>query len=91
MVGDGQRIAVAAVAELELALEVGAPQIVGRGALGQRRAARAVARPAAALDQAVAIENGMDGALGRHPDVAVEPPDQELADLARAPMRLLAP
>ena len=39
MVGDGQRIAVAAVAELELALEVGAPQIVGRGALRQRRAA----------------------------------------------------
>jgi hypothetical protein len=49
-----------------------------------------VARPAAALDQAVAIENRMDGALGRHPDIAVEPPDQELADLARTPMRLLA-
>ena len=47
-------------------------------------------RPAAALDQAVAIENRMDGALGRHPDVAVEPPDQEFADLARAPMRLLS-
>ena len=89
MVGDGQRVAVAAVAELELALEVGAPQIVGRGALGQRRAARAVARPAAAFDQAVAIENRMDGALGWNPDIAVEPPDQELADLARAPMRLL--
>ena len=89
MVGDGQRVAVAPVAELELALEVGAPQIIGRGALGQRRAARAVARPAAALDQAVAIENRMDGALGRNPDIAVEPPDQELADLARAPVRLL--
>src|SRR5450755_961645 len=32
VVGDGERIAVAAVAELELALEVGAPQIVGCGA-----------------------------------------------------------
>jgi hypothetical protein len=30
VVGDGERIAVAAVAELELALEVGAPEIVGR-------------------------------------------------------------
>ena len=45
VVGDGQRIAVAPVAELELALEVGAPQIVGRSAVGERRAARAVARP----------------------------------------------
>ena len=33
VVGDGQRIAVAPVAELELTLEVGAPQIVGRRAL----------------------------------------------------------
>ncbi len=89
MVGDGQRIAVAPIAELELALEVGAPQLIGRSAFGQRRAARAVARPAAALDQAVAVENRMDGAFGRNPDVAVEPPDQELADLARTPVRLL--
>jgi len=90
MIGDGQRVAVAPVAELELTLEVGAPQIVWRGTLGQRRAARAVARPAAALDQAMAIENRMDGALGRNPDIAVEPPDQELADLACAPVRLLS-
>jgi hypothetical protein len=32
MVGDGQRIAVSAVAELELALEIGAPQVIGSGA-----------------------------------------------------------
>ena len=89
MVGDGERIAVASVAELELALEVGAPQVIGRGARGQQRAARAVARPAAALDQVVAVENRMDGAPGRNPDIAVKPPDQEFADLARAPMRLL--
>ena len=90
MIGDGQRVAVAPVAELELTLEVGAPQIVWRGTLGQRRAARAVARPAAMLDQAVTVENRMDGALGRNPDIAVEPPDQELADLACAPVRLLS-
>jgi hypothetical protein len=49
-----------------------------------------VARLAATLDQAVAIENRMDGALGRYSDIAVEPPDQELANLARAPVRLSA-
>ena len=32
MVGDGQRVAIMAVAEQELTLEVGAPQVVGRGA-----------------------------------------------------------
>src|ERR1700688_4003658 len=89
MVGDGQRIAVLAVAELELPLEVSAPQIIGGSPFGQRRAARAVARPAAALDQAVTIENRMDGAFGRNSDVPIEPPDQQFADLARSPMRLL--
>src|SRR5262245_1657446 len=89
MVGDGQRIAVAAIAELELTLEVGTPQIIGPSARGQRRAARAVARPAAALDQVMAIEHRMDGAVGGNPDIASEPPDQQLADLARAPVRLL--
>jgi hypothetical protein len=50
-----------------------------------------VARPVAALDQAVAIKHRMDGALGRNPDVAIEPPDQQFADLACAPMRLSRP
>src|SRR5438445_8854832 len=89
MVGDGQRIAVSPIAELELALEVGAPQIIGSSARGQRRAACAVARPAAALDQAMAVEDRMDGALGRNLDIAVQPSDQQFPDLARAPVRLL--
>src|ERR1700730_15052019 len=46
MVGDGQQMAIPAIAELELAFEVGAPQFVGRGARGERSAARAVARHA---------------------------------------------
>src|SRR5580700_8896906 len=90
MVGDGQRITVSAIAELELALEVGTPQIIGKRALRQRRAARAVARPAAALDQAVAVEHRVDGAFGGNLDVAIEPAHQQLADLAGAPVRLLA-
>ena len=89
MVGDGERIAVAAVAELELALEVGAPQVVRGDALGERRAARMMARPAATRDQAVTVERRMDGAFGRNPDIAVEPPDQEFPDLAGAPVRFL--
>ena len=60
------------------------------GALAEGCAARTMARGAATLDQAVTVENRMDGALGRNPDVAVKPSDQELADLARAPVRLLA-
>jgi hypothetical protein len=31
----------------------------------------------------------MDGAFGRDSDVPIEPPDQEFADLARSPVRLL--
>ena len=82
-------IAVLAVAELELALEIGAPEIVGR----ERRPTAACRSPGAAagrsLDQAVPVEHGVDRALGRNADVAVQSADQELADLAGTPMRLL--
>ena len=84
VVGDGQRITVSAIAELELALEVGTPQIIGRRPLRQRRAARAMARPAAALDQAVAVEHRMDGAFGGNLDTG-ESPRQALSILARTP------
>src|SRR5215470_15014115 len=36
----------------------------------------------------MAIEHGMNGAFGGNPDIACQPPEQELADLACAPMRL---
>jgi hypothetical protein len=88
VVGNGEWVAVPPIAELELALEVGAPEGIGAGAFGQRRAARAMARPAAALDQAVPVENRVDGAFGRDPDIAIEPPDEEFADLAGSPMGL---
>jgi hypothetical protein len=38
----------------------------------------------------VAVEDRMNSAPGRDPDVAIEPPDEEFADLAGAPVRLLA-
>jgi hypothetical protein len=90
MIGDGQRVAVVTVAELELALEVSAPQIVGRHARGQVGYAGARAGSANAFDQAVPMQHGVDGALGRDAHVLVQAANQELANLARAPMGLLA-
>jgi hypothetical protein len=89
MVGYRERIAVEPTPELELTLKISTPQIVGRSALGQRRAARPMTWRATPLDQAVTIENRMDRALGRHAEVLIEPPHQDLADLACPPMRLL--
>src|SRR5215469_9286951 len=90
MVGDGERVAILAIAELELALEVGAPQFVGCLALRQRCTSRPPSRPARDLDQAMPVEHGVNGAFGGNPKIPVQPPDQQLADLARPPMRLVA-
>jgi hypothetical protein len=49
-----------------------------------------VPRPTRDLDQAVPVEHGVDRALGRNPDVAVQSADQELADLTGTPMGLVA-
>src|ERR1700726_592857 len=37
----------------------------------------------------MAVEDRMDSTFGRNPDIAVEPPDQQFPDLARAPVRFL--
>src|ERR1700680_3700866 len=42
------------------------------------------------LDQAMTIEDGMDGAFGGHPHVAGKTPEEKLTDLARAPMGFIA-
>src|SRR5207244_12293879 len=54
-----ERIAIASVGEHELALVVGAPQVIGLHWLGVRGSLRPVAPSRCALDQAVAIENRM--------------------------------
>src|ERR1700731_1722485 len=90
VVGNSQRKAVPAIAELELALEIGAPEVVWRGAGRERRAGRPVPRPPRDLDQAVPVKHGVDRALGRNADVTVQSADQELADLAGTPMGLVA-
>ena len=74
MVSYGQRIAVAAVAELELAFEVGAPQIIRCYALRQRSTGCPVTRSTDTLDQAMSMQNRVDRALGRDTQVLVQPP-----------------
>ena len=51
-----------------------------------------MAAPCHALDQAMAIQHGMDGASGGDPDIASQAAHQELPDLARTltPLRLAA-
>ena len=90
MVGDGERVTVLAVAELELALEVRAPQIVGPDTRRQWGAVRAMTRSTDAFDHAVPVQDGVDSALGGNADVATQSTYQELANLARTPVRLLA-
>ena len=63
MIGNGERVAVAAVAELELTFEVGTPQIIRRNATGEGRAGGAMPRAAETFDQAVAVQDRMDSAV----------------------------
>src|SRR5215210_3251943 len=77
------------VAELELAFEVGAPEIVRRRPSRERCSGRAMARAARLLDQPVSVQHGVDGALGRDAHVPGPAADQEFADLACAPVRLV--
>ena len=83
-VGDGERVAVAMVGEHELALEVGAPELVRLAGPGEGCALSLVAPPSPSRDQAVSIEYGVDGADGGGLDPQFESA-QLLADLGRAP------
>ena len=88
-VGDRRRVAVAPVAEHELALVVGAPQRIRFGRPRERRGGRGAASPAPPLHQMVAIKYGVDGADRRqlHPRDLLP---QFLADLGGAPRGILA-
>src|ERR1051326_6749186 len=72
-----------------LALEVGAPQCVGVRDVSQRCAHGLVTPRFGALHKAMAIEHGMNSALGGNADVTGEALDEQLADLARAPVGAL--
>ena len=88
MIGDGEGIAVASIAELEFALEVGAPEVVGRDPLRQRRAGGAptgIQR----FDETMPAKDRMDRALGGDAKIAVQLTDEYFPDLAGAPVGLV--
>src|SRR5215472_3377889 len=89
MVGDGQRVAVVMIPQQKFALVVGAPELIRVLAEGELGALSTTTHAAAALDQAMTIQHGMDGAFGRDGD-ARESTEQPLADLAGTPAGVLA-
>lgn len=70
-IGDRQWIAVALVGEHELALVIGAPQIVDLARLGEWRSDSPVASSLSVLDQAVAVEDRVHGRDSRRLHVRV--------------------
>ena len=87
-VGDGQRIAISPIGKHELALVIGTPQFIRLGRARQCSALSPVASSGSALDQAVAIEHGMNRADRRRMHIRIKP-RQSFADLGRSPTRLV--
>src|SRR6202041_3058050 len=88
VIGDGQRVAVLPIAQQELSLVIGAPQLIGSLAQRQGSSLSTTTQATAARDQTVSIQDRMDGALGRNLDVR-ESPDQALANFPSAPAGVL--
>jgi hypothetical protein len=86
---DGQRIAVPAIAEHELAFVVGAPKGVGVGRARELGAGGGVWPAAAVFHKPVAIEHGMHGAIGGEVGRGRLPP-QLFANLRCAPAWVLS-
>ena len=61
-IGDGERKAIAPIAELKFTLEVRTPQRVGLQRTRERRTRRVMASPAPPLHQAAAIQHRVDRA-----------------------------
>ncbi len=89
MIGDGQWIAVLTIDEQELAFVIGTPQFIGTLANGESGSLGPTTHTAAALDQAMAIQHRMDGALGRDRN-SRESAQEALANLAGTPAWVLA-
>src|SRR5207249_11624663 len=88
-VGDGERIAVAPIAELELAFVVGTPEGIRLRRARERSAGGRGPAAAAPLDQAVAVEHRVDRTDRRQLHTRGLLPEL-LPDLRRAPARVLA-
>src|SRR5262249_29471538 len=82
--GDRQRVAIAPTGEHELALVIGAPQLIRLTRSGERGSLRPVASSPAALDQAVAVEHRMYRADRRSVDIGIKPSEAFL-DLRGTP------
>src|SRR5882757_1048239 len=85
-VGDGQRITVPLVPHHELALVVGAPELIGCLGHAQRGPLRPITPALPALDQTVACQHRVDRTLGRRSHRWALP-DQPFPDLRSAPVR----
>src|SRR5881296_2987100 len=88
-VGDGERIAVLPIAELELAFVVGTPEGIRFRRARERRTGGRGPAAAAPLDQAVAVEHRVDRTDRRQLHARDLLPEL-LPDLRRAPARVLA-
>src|SRR5271156_5133593 len=88
VIGDCQRIAVRPISEQELALIVGAPQLVGPLAQRQSGSLSTTTQSTAAFDQAMAIEHRVDGTFGRVGNSG-EPAQQALAGFTSTPAGVL--
>src|ERR1051325_7121099 len=64
VVGDGERVTVAFVGKHELTLVISAPEIIGAETLGKRGTGGAGSAADGVSDEAVAIEDGVDGTAG---------------------------
>jgi len=87
-VGDGQRIAIAAIGEHELALVIGAPQIIGLIGHRQQSAGGFVTPSGSPLDQAMAVKDDMHRTDCRGVNIRIEP-GQPFPDLRRSPIWLV--
>src|ERR1700675_4646942 len=88
VIGDCQRIAVLPISEQELALIVGAAQLVGPLAQRQSGSLSTATQSTAAFDQAMAIQHRVDGTFGRAGNSG-EPAQQALADFTSTPAGVL--
>src|SRR6516164_5378938 len=88
MIGDRQRVTIVMIPQQELALEIGAPELIRVLAEGEFGALSATTHPTAALHQAMTIQHGVDGAFSRDGDPG-KSAQEALTDLAGTPARVL--
>jgi hypothetical protein len=87
-ISDGERITVAGISQSKLALVIRAPKFVGLFSGGKRGPLGLETPAGSSMDEVMAIQDGVDGALGGRPKVGVTA-DQDLSDLGCSPAGLV--